>query len=320
MTDNTFRLISTDVEKDIRLDCYLATDDRIKSRAQAQRAIKDRQVTVNDNYVKSSYQIQSGDIIEVRLSDPVTIDVIPEPISLEILYEDADVIVINKPAGMVVHPGAGNSNGTLVNALLYHCKNLSGIGGKIRPGIVHRLDKGTTGVMVAAKNDLAHIHLSRQFEKHSIQREYRALVYGNMEVLSGTVNQPIGRHTLDRKKMSTKSRQGRNAITHWKVLERFKQLTLLKAWLETGRTHQVRVHLASLDHPIVNDLNYGTVKRLRMITDKKILDAVKGLDRPLLHAGFLEFVHPSSEQAMTFKAPLPADFNGILDILRKTND
>lgn len=316
MTGVVIKIEAADIDTDKRLDAFLAENDSINSRAQAQRLIKDQQVTVNYKQVKASYRVQPEDIVEIIHSRPVATDIIPEQIPLDILFEDDDVIVINKAAGMVVHPAAGNYNGTLVNALLNHCKNLSGIGGEIRPGIVHRLDKGTTGVIVAAKNDKAHIHLSRQFEEHTITRQYRALIYGHFKEPRGTIRLPIGRHHTDRKKMSTSSRRGREAVTHWEVLELFENISLLKVSLETGRTHQVRVHLASQDHPIVNDLDYGTVKRLRMINDKQLLDAVKGLNRPMLHAGYLEFIHPSLNKPMIYEAPLPSDFKEILTILR----
>ncbi|MEI6127847.1 MAG: RluA family pseudouridine synthase, partial [Pseudomonadota bacterium] len=205
---------------------------------------------------------------------------------------DQWVIVVNKPAGMVVHPACGNHTGTLVNALLYHCKTLSGIGGVIRPGIVHRLDKGTTGVLVVAKNDLAHHSLSEQFKNHTVVKKYSALVFGSMEEASGTIRTPIGRHYSDRKKMSTQTRKGRDAVTHWYVKEAFDQLALLAVTIETGRTHQVRVHLSDIGHPLAGDELYGALKKIGSLHVKNVLDALKGLDRPLLHAGHLEFIHP----------------------------
>jgi 23S rRNA pseudouridine1911/1915/1917 synthase len=255
-------------------------------------------------------------LIEIEKIDPVSIDVVPEDIKLDVLFEDMSIIVINKSAGMVVHPAAGNYSGTLVNALLFHCKNLSGIGGAVRPGIVHRLDKGTSGVLVVAKNDKAHIGLSKQFEEHSVKRIYSALAYGVMKESTGVINLPIGRHNTDRKKMSTITRRGRKAITHWEVQESFDHLSFLRVILETGRTHQVRVHLSTIEHPIVNDLDYGTSKRLKIITDKRLLDAIKGLKRPLLHAGLLEFNHPETNETMKFKVPLTPDFTNVLNILR----
>ncbi len=301
----------------IRLDVFLNSKEVLMSRAQAQKAIKEKRVWVNTKNEKASFHVNCGDLIEVEMIEPVSIDVIPEDIELDVMFEDDSIIVINKPAGMVVHPAAGNYTGTLVNALLYHCKNLSGIGGAVRPGIVHRLDKGTTGVMVSAKNDKAHIGLSRQFEAHSVKRVYSALVYGVMNEASGVIDLPIGRHNTDRKKMSTITRRGRKAITHWEVIEAFDNLTLIKASLETGRTHQVRVHLSTIDHPIVNDMDYGTSKRLRLITEKKLLDVIKGLKRPLLHAGYLEFVHPVSNETMKFEVPLTIDFISVLNVLRE---
>ncbi len=301
----------------VRLDVFISSKGVLFSRSQVQKAIKDKRALVNLKIEKASYHVNHGDLIEIEMVEPVSIDVVPEDIKLDVLFEDDSVIVINKAAGMVVHPAAGNYTGTLVNALLYHCENLSGIGGAVRPGIVHRLDKGTTGVMVSAKNDKAHISLSRQFEEHSVKREYRALVYGLMPEDSGTIDMLIGRHNTDRKKMSTITRRGRNAVTHWEVLERFDKLSLIKAKLETGRTHQVRVHLSAIAHPIVNDLDYGTTKRLKPITEKKLLDLIKGLKRPLLHAGFLEFVHPETNEAMQFEVPLADDFLNVLNVLRE---
>jgi 23S rRNA pseudouridine1911/1915/1917 synthase len=217
---------------------------------------------------------------------------------------------------MVVHPACGNYSGTMVNALLYQCTTLSGIGGVIRPGIVHRLDKGTTGVLVVAKNDAAHQGLSEQFKQHTVVRKYSALVFGTMREASGTVSSPIGRHPADRKKMSTHTRRGRNAVTHWNVLETFDMVTLLEATLETGRTHQVRVHLASIGHPIVADEPYGGCKRLKAISFKQLQDACKAIKRPLLHAGYLQFMHPDTGAPLSFTAPLPDDFVRILNILR----
>jgi len=300
----------------IRLDIFLTSEELMFSRAQAQKAIKEGRVRVNSKNEKASFHVHTGDMVEIEKIDPVSIDVVPEDIKLDVLFEDMSIIVINKPAGMVVHPAAGNYSGTLVNALLFHCKNLSGIGGAVRPGIVHRLDKGTSGVLVVAKNDKAHIGLSKQFEKHSVKRIYSALAYGVMKESTGVINFPIGRHNTDRKKMSTITRRGREAITHWEVQESFDHLSFLRVILETGRTHQVRVHLSTIDHPIVNDLDYGTSKRLKIITDKWLLDAIKGLKRPLLHAGFLEFKHPESNETMNFKVPLTPDFSNVLNILR----
>lgn len=303
-------------KSNIRLDVFLTSEEIMYSRSQAQKAIKEGRVRVNSKNEKPSFHIYAGDLIEIEKIDPVLIDVIPEDILLDVLFEDDSIIVINKPAGMVVHPAAGNYSGTLVNALLFHCKNLSGIGGAVRPGIVHRLDKGTSGVLVVAKNDKAHIGLSKQFEEHSVKRVYSALAYGVMKESTGIINLPIGRHNTDRKKMSTITRRSREAITHWELRESFDHFSFLRVVLETGRTHQVRVHLSTIDHPIVNDLDYGTSKRLKIITDKRLIDEIKGLKRPLLHAGFLEFIHPETNKTMKFKVPLTPDFKNVLNILR----
>ncbi len=301
-----------------RLDAYLSETEPFLSRSQVQRAIDQKRVSVNNISRKASYRLRTGDkIFFFPEETPVPPETEPENIPLELLFEDNYIAVVNKPAGMVVHPGCGNYQGTLVSSLLYHCKDLSGIGGKIRPGIVHRLDKGTSGVMVAAKNDLAHIELSRQFKEHSVIRKYRALVFGNPKILSGTINTPIGRDTTNRKKMSTKSKRSKNAVTHWMVLESFDFFTLIEATLETGRTHQVRVHLSSIGHPVAGDSQYGASAKVKQIKSKKTSDLIKALKRPLLHAGVLEFIHPKTKDLMHFEVSLSEDFSLVLKHLRQ---
>jgi 23S rRNA pseudouridine1911/1915/1917 synthase len=240
---------------------------------------------------------------------------VPEDIPLEILYEDADLVVLNKPAGMVVHPGAGNSAGTLVNALLGHCHDLSGIGGELRPGIVHRIDKETSGILVVAKSDNAHQGLSGQFSAHTIKRVYIALVFGSMKTDTGKIEGTIGRHPVDRKKMSGTSRHGKRAVTHWRVLARYPGISLLRIKLETGRTHQIRVHLSENGHPLLGDAVYGGSGRLAGLKDAKLRSLIKEMGRQALHAQTLGFIHPVTGVYLEFSAELPADIQTILDYL-----
>lgn len=305
-----------DADSGKRLDVVLSEQGGALSRSQVQHAIKEERVRVNSVSRKASYKVSPGEIIAIEIPAPVPLQALAENIPLEILFEDQWVIVINKPAGMVVHPACGNHTGTLVNALLHHCTTLSGIGGVIRPGIVHRLDKGTTGVLVVAKNDLAHHSLSEQFKNHTVVKKYSALVFGSPEGESGTVSSQIGRHYSDRKKMSTKTRKGKDAVTHWQVKEAFEHLSLLEVTIETGRTHQVRVHLSDTGHPIAGDAMYGALNKISSITAKNVHDALKGVSRPLLHAGYLEFIHPMEKTPRVFEAPLPDDFSHVLSILR----
>lgn len=299
-----------------RLDAVLPAKHADFSRSQVQKAIKDGHIRVNGRVPKPSLLVAEGDCIEIVLPDPVPLEAQAQDIPLDVLYEDEGVIVINKPAGMVVHPACGNYTGTLVNALLHHCSNLSGIGGVVRPGIVHRLDKGTSGVLIAAKSDKAHRHLSSQFKAHTVVRKYQALVMGSLPEGAGTIQSAVGRHVADRKKMSVHSRQGRPAVTHWRVLEAFAGVSLVEASLETGRTHQVRVHLASVNHPVVGDELYGAGKKLKQVRAKPLLDLLRSAKRPLLHAYHLTFSHPDTGRPMTFEVPAPSDFADILAALR----
>jgi len=299
-----------------RLDVAIASEVSSVTRSRAQQCIRAGNVLVNGQPAKASSRVQIGDEVRVSLPDPIPIEAEPEDIALDILHEDAWVIVINKPAHLVVHPACGNYTGTLVNALLFHCRDLAGIGGVQRPGIVHRLDKDTSGVMVVAKNDQAHACLSEQFKDHSVVRRYQALVFGSMEEECGRMETLIGRDRADRKKMSIHPRRGRTAVTDWRCVERFDEYSLLEVELQTGRTHQVRVHLASMGHSVLGDQTYGNPRRVRVIRDKSLQDAVKGLQRHLLHAGFLEFTHPDTQQQLAFTSPLPDEFEAVLNVLR----
>ncbi len=294
-----------------RLDVALAELSG-ESRAQVQRWIESGIVLVGGvPQTRPSRKLIDGDRIEATPQKPIEAALGPEPIPLDVLYEDEHLIVIAKPSGLVVHPAPGNWSGTLVNALLHHCHDLSGIGGVLRPGIVHRLDGGTSGVIVAAKNDHAHIGLSRQFEDHSIERMYLALVRAAPKADSGRVDRAIGRHPRDRKRMSVRTRAGRSAVTEWRLRERFKRAGA--AWLEvrprTGRTHQIRVHLASIGMPLVGDDVYGRAHRDRARHLPRI-------DHPALHAALLGFTHPATGERLRFEAPLPADLLAALDALR----
>mgnify|MGYP002237800822 FL=1 len=256
--------------------------------------------------IKANYKTQSGDYIEFHIPDPEVLDILPENIPLDILYEDDYVLVVNKPKDMVVHPSAGHTSGTLVNAVMAHCgEHLSGINGVLRPGIVHRIDKDTTGALLICKDDVVHRDLAEQLKEHSIKRRYRAVVQGNLKEDEGTVNAPVGRHPTDRKKMAINHKNGKEAITHYKVLERFGQATYIECRLETGRTHQIRVHMASLGHPLLGDTVYGSSKN------------PYHLQGQALHAMILGFVHPITGEYLEFEAPLPEYFSKLLEKLRK---
>ncbi|SHH35344.1 23S rRNA pseudouridine1911/1915/1917 synthase [Caloranaerobacter azorensis DSM 13643] len=302
-------IIELVVEDDIgeRVDSYLAKKLEEVSRSYIKKLIKDGHIKVNNLQVKPKYVVNKGDVITVKLPEPEKLELIPQDLPIEIVYEDEDVAVVNKPRGMVVHPAPGNYSGTLVNALLYHLESLSTINGVVRPGIVHRIDKDTSGLLMIAKNDFAHIELSKQLKEHSITRIYYALVEGNIKVDNGTINAPIGRHPVDRKKMAVTDRNSKRAITHFKVLERFGQYTLIEAKLETGRTHQIRVHMSYIKHPLVGDLVYGS---------KKNEFKQEG---QLLHAKVIGFIHPRTKEYMEFDSQLPDYFKKVLDVLRRKN-
>ena len=293
-----------------RIDKYIADAMPEHTRSYLQTLIKEQKVTVDDQVVKSNYRLSQGETIQLMLPLPVALNVEAEDIPLEIIYEDSDLLVLNKPKGMVVHPAPGHTRGTIVNALLNHCKeDLSGINGVLRPGIVHRLDKDTTGALLVCKTDKAHQEIARQLKDHCVLRIYHAIVVGNLKEDSGTIDSSIGRHPIHRKKMSTTSKHGREAITHFKVLERFGHFTYIQCELETGRTHQIRVHLASIGHPVLGDLVYGPGKTPHM----KCSNLLEG---QVLHAKTLGFIHPSSGEVVELDAALPEYFVELLTKLR----
>ena len=301
-----------------RLDQFLADSLPELSRSQIKKLIEDGLILCDGERVKAGNKLRGGETVQVEIPSPEPIEALPEDIPLDILYEDSSLIVINKPAGMVVHPAPGHSSGTLVNALLYHCRDLSGIGGCLRPGIVHRLDKDTSGVMVVSKDDEAHQGLAEQFKEHSISRKYVAFVFGQVQNNTGTVDKPIGRHPQERKKMSGASRSGRRAVTHWQVLQRFDKdrLTCVELTLETGRTHQIRVHLSEMNLPVVGDPVYGGHKKSNAIGDARLRSLVQGLKRQALHARHLGFRHPVTGAWLEFESPLPQDMADILEYLQ----
>ncbi len=291
------------------------------SRSQAQRLIREGRVTAGGGELKSSHRVKAGEEIMLCLPEPGPSALMPETIPLDVLFEDEHLIVVNKPAGMVVHPGAGVQSGTLVNALLGHCTDLSGIGGVLRPGIVHRLDKGTSGLMVAAKTDQAHVNLARQIASREAVRRYLAVVWGIVRDDEGRIEAPIGRSVHDRKKMTVDARRGRQAATRFQVLERFRFATLVSASLETGRTHQIRVHFSHLGHPVFGDPQYGgrtkAASRLSGNDRKTAAELLRIVDRPALHAAALSFAHPATGRLLSFKAEPPSDIMRLLDALRR---
>ena len=303
----------------MRLDKYLKVSRIIKRRTVANDACDADHVTVNGRRAKASYDVKVGDVLEIELPEPISDKAEPENIPLDIVYEDEHIIVINKPSGMVVHPAPGNPSGTLVNALMYHCKgSLSGIGGVIRPGIVHRIDKDTSGLLVVAKNDAAHIGLSEQLKTHDVSRIYHAIVLGNVKEDSGTVNKPIGRHPVDRKRMAIitdPTRKAREAVTHFEVIERFAtregRFTYVRCKLETGRTHQIRVHMSSLGHALLGDTVYGGGNSKFEANNHALISG------QCLHAKCLELTHPRTNEKMIFECDLPREMTEILEKLRK---
>lgn len=301
-----------------RLDSFLAERLPELSRAAVQRLIDDGLVLLDGTQPRPSLKLRGGEQIELQLPEPVPAVPQAEQIPLAILYEDHDLIVIDKPAGMAVHPGAGVTSGTLVNALLGHCTDLSGIGGEIRPGIVHRLDKGTTGVLVAAKNDTSHRGLAEQFAHHSVKRLYLALIYGSPASDTGKISGIIGRHPTDRLRLSGKARHGKQAITHWRVLERLGPVSLVQLRLETGRTHQIRVHMSENGMPLLGDPLYPDGGRSNNLKDARLKRLITHLDRQALHARVLGFVHPRTGQYLEFSSEPPEDFDQILTYLRNT--
>lgn len=293
-------------DKNLRIDRYLANQLSEQSRSYIQKLIREEQVVVNGKTVKANYKVQPFDHLTLTIPQLQEPDILPEDIPLDILYEDEDVLVINKPKNMVVHPSAGHYTHTVVNAVLFHCKNqLSGINGVLRPGIVHRIDMDTTGAIVICKNDYSHQVLADQLKVHSITRKYRAIVCGNIKEDEGTIEGPIGRHPVDRKKMAINEKNGKSAITHFKVLERFGNYTYVECQLETGRTHQIRVHMTSKGHPLLGDTLYGPAK------------CPFHLQGQCLHAMVLGFIHPTKNEYMEFTAPLPDYFLHLLQKFKK---
>ena len=288
-----------------RLDAFLARSVPDLTRSAAQKLLEDGAVTLSGRPGKKNDRTVVGIKVSVTLPDPEPLDVLPQNIPLDVVYEDDDVIVVNKPVGMVVHPAPGHPDGTLVNALLYHCgSSLSGINGVLRPGIVHRIDRDTSGLIIAAKNDRAHLALAAQLQDHTLARVYEAVAVGNLKKDSGTVDAPIGRHPVDRKKMAVDRKNGRPAVTHWSVLARYPGYTRVECRLETGRTHQIRVHMASIGHPLLGDVVYGNKKPF------------PGLAGQCLHAKRLRFLHPSTGEPVEVECPLPQWFT---DVLKKIN-
>jgi pseudouridine synthase, rluA family len=301
-----YEFLAGEESKDLRLDVFLKQNIEEISRTYIQKLIKDGYANVNGTVPKTNYKVNSGDKVCLNVPETEEPDIVAQEMPLDIVYEDDDVILINKPKGMVVHPAAGHYTGTLVNGLMHHCKDkLSGINGVLRPGIVHRIDMDTTGILIACKNDVAHQKISEQLKEHSITRRYRALVYGVIKEDEGVVDAPIGRHPIDRKKMAINPKNGKNAITHYRVLERFREYTYIECELETGRTHQIRVHMASLHHPLVGDQVYGPEKN------------PFHLQGQCLHAMVLGFVHPRTHEYMEFCADLPQYFSELLKKLPK---
>ena len=299
-----------------RLDTFVSEVTEL-SRSAAVKLIESGEITVSGVPVSKKHTLNAGDKVEIRIPEPEPYEAVAEDIPLDIVYEDEDVIVINKPSGMVVHPAPGNYTGTLVNALLYHCRDsLSGIGGVMRPGIVHRIDKDTSGLLVVAKNDTAHKDLSEQLEYHGVIREYHAIVRGGFKSDTGTVDAPIGRHPVDRKRMAvltSPDAHAKNAVTHYEVLEQYGEASYLKLYLETGRTHQIRVHMANLGHALLGDEVYATTKTKFEKQHPKLFDG------QMLHAKRLSFIHPRTREKMELECPLPENFVRALELLRSEN-
>lgn len=309
MSSNEFQKIDLTISEEMngtRLDLVLSVALEDFSRSFIQKLFERERIEVNGKVCKEKkYKAVTGDVVVIDIPEPEKVGVEPENIPLEVVYEDDDLLVVNKPAGMVVHPAPGNSSGTLVNALMHHCgDNLSSINGVIRPGIVHRIDKDTSGLLMVAKNDKAHSSLSQQLSEHSITRRYKTIVYNNIKEEEGTINQPIGRDPKNRLRNAVTDQNSRHAVTHYRVLERFGKFTFVEAELETGRTHQIRVHMSFIKHPLLGDELYGPVKNKQ------------GAKRQMLHAGILGFVHPSTGEYMEFESPLPEDFQKVLNSLR----
>ena len=293
----------------LRIDKFISENVEELSRSYIQKLIEDKLILVNDSECKSNYQVRTNDTVLLNIPDSIEPEILPEDIPLDILYEDSDVIVVNKPKGMVVHPAAGHYSGTLVNALMFHCKDLSGINGVLRPGIVHRIDKDTSGVLVACKNDFAHKSLAEQLKDHSITRKYHAIVVGSFKENEGTIRGAIGRKPSDRKLMAINERNGKPAVTHYRVLECLTNSSYVECQLETGRTHQIRVHMASINHPVLGDVTYGGKRSEFKLHNEP-------LQGQTLHAKVLGFNHPRTNEYMEFEAELPEYFIELLNKLK----
>ena len=302
----TLHIVAGPEDEGMRLDKFLSVRVEELTRSAAERLAEQGQVSSGGKTLDKKYRLRAGDAIEVILPEPVGLDILPEAIPLDIRYEDADLLVVNKPKGMVVHPAAGHAGGTLVNALLAHCgDSLSGINGVIRPGIVHRIDKDTSGLLIVAKNDFAHQRLAEQIKEHSFTRMYEAVVHGNLKEDTGTIDAPMGRHPTDRKRMAVTEKNSRHAVTHFEVLARYKGFTHVRLKLETGRTHQIRVHMAYIGHPVAGDPVYGPKK------------PVPNLDGQCLHARVIGFVHPRTGEYLEITSELPSYFTAFLEKLKK---
>ena len=311
-----FSIAVAEKEGGRRLDQFLSGTHLNLSRSQVKHLIEKHLIFLNRKPTKPSAHVRTGDTVSGSLPEPEPLSLEPEPIPITVLYEDPSIIVVDKPPGMVVHPAYGNPSGTLVNALLYHCKDLSGINGVLRPGIVHRLDKDTSGVMVVAKEDGAFHHLVKQFKNRTVEKVYLAIVYGKFGQENGVIDSAIGRHPSERKRMSTRTRRGRAAVTRWKRVEAFDNCTLLEVFPQTGRTHQIRVHLSSIGHPLLGDPLYGRRGKPGTIYDPVLRECVKRMNRQALHAHRLKFDHPQTGERVQFFSPLPQDMNEVLEWLR----
>ena len=304
MESNTFLIKQEDCGQ--RIDKYLTARMTDFSRARIQKLLDEGQVMVNNKIVKANHKLKLDEEVFIEIPDPIEVEIVAENIPLDIVYEDKELLIINKPKGMVVHPSAGHYSGTLVNAIMYHCKDsLSGINGQIRPGIVHRIDMDTTGSLIVCKNDESHVNIAEQIKEHTVNRIYVGIVCGNVTEDEGTIEGAIGRHPVDRKKMAVNEKNGKPAITHYKVLERFGNYTYMQFQLETGRTHQIRVHMASIGHPLLGDTLYSSGR-----------SPFKHLQGQTLHAKTIGFVHPKSGEYMEFSAPLPEYFDNLLKLLK----
>ena len=302
--DNKNIIYVTEEMEGNRIDKFLSEQFSDLTRSYIQKLLKSNSILVNNTPVKASYKTTENDIITIDIPESITPEIIPENIPIDVVYEDSDVILINKPKGMVVHPATGHYTGTLVNALMYHCKDdLSGINGVMRPGIVHRIDMDTTGILIVCKNDFSHNCIANQLKEHSIHRKYYAIVHGNLKIDEGTIDAPIGRHPVERKKMAIVS-NGKHAVTHYKVIERFGNFTWVECQLETGRTHQIRVHMQSIGHPLLGDMVYGPSK------------CPFHLQGQTLHAYTLGFIHPRRNEFLSFEVPLPQYFEKLVNSLR----